>query len=70
MRVFGPGTRMGLLLRTNDVLRSYTVPDYRRKKLRYLNHNERSHQLQRQIRKASSGYTRGRRDEELSAQSR
>src|ERR1035438_5268178 len=31
--------------------------------------NERTHQLQRQIRKAGSGSTRGRRDEELSAQS-
>jgi Tn3 transposase DDE domain len=56
-------------LRTNDLLRSYTDPDYRREKLRYLNHNERTHQLQRQIRKAGSGSTRGRRDEELSAQS-
>jgi hypothetical protein len=56
-------------LRTNDLLRSYADPDYRREKLRYLNHNERTHQLQRQIRKAGSGSTRGRRDEELSAQS-
>ena len=56
-------------MRTNDLLRSYTDPDYRREKLRYLNHNERTHQLQRQIRKAGSGSTRGRRDEELSAQS-
>ena len=66
---FRAGHAHGLLLRTNDLLRSYTDPDYRREKLRYLNHNERTHQLQRQIRKAGSGSTRGRRDEELSAQS-
>ena len=59
----------GLLLRTNDLLRSYTDADYRREKLRYLNHNERTHQLQRQIRHAGSGSTRGRRGEELAAQS-
>jgi hypothetical protein len=57
------------LLRTNDLLRSYADADYRREKLRYLNHNERTHQLQRQIRKAGSGSTRRRRDEELGAQS-
>lgn len=66
---FRAGHAHGLLLRTNDLLRSYTDPDYRREKLRYLNHNERTHQLQRQIRKAGSGSTPGRRDEELSAQS-
>jgi TnpA family transposase len=66
---FRAGHAHGLLLRTNDLLRSYTDPDYRREKLRYSNHNERTHQLQRQIRKAGSGSTRGRRDEELSAQS-
>jgi hypothetical protein len=57
MQVFGPGTRTGLLLRTNDLLLSYTDSDYRREELRYLNHNERTHQLQRQIRKADSGYS-------------
>jgi hypothetical protein len=57
------------LRRTNDLLRSYTDPDYRREKLRYLNHNERTHQLQRQIRHAGSGSTRGKRQEELGAQS-
>ncbi len=66
---FRAGHAHGLLLRTNDLLRSYTDPDYRREKLRYLNHNERTHQLQRQIRHAGSGSTRGRRDEELAAQS-
>jgi Tn3 transposase DDE domain len=66
---FRAGHAHGLLLRTNDLLRSYTDPDYRREKLCYLNHNERTHQLQRQIRKAGSGSTRGRRDEELSTQS-
>ena len=68
----GDHNRLGLAVqRTNDPLRSYTDPDpdYRSEKLRYLNHNERTHQLQRQIRKAGSGSTRGRRDEELSAQS-
>ncbi len=66
---FRAGHAHGLLLRTNDLLRSYTDPDYRREKLRYLNHNERTHQLQRQIRHAGSGSTRGRRQEELAAQS-
>ena len=66
---FRAGHAHGLLLRTNDLLRSYTDPDYRRERLRYLNHNERTHQLQRQIRHAGSGSTRGRRQEELSAQS-
>lgn len=66
---FRAGHAHGLLLRTNDLLRSYTDPDYRREKLRYLNHNERTHQVQRQIRHAGSGSTRGRRNEELAAQS-
>jgi TnpA family transposase len=66
---FRAGHSHGLLLRTNDLLRSYTDPDYRREKLRYLNHNERTHQLQRQIRHAGSGSTRGKRQEELGAQS-
>jgi TnpA family transposase len=66
---FRAGHAHGLLLRTNDLLRSYTDSDYRREKLRYLNHNERTHQLQRQIRHAGSGSTRGRRQEELAAQS-
>lgn len=34
---FRAGHAHGLLLRTNDLLRSYTDPDYRREKLRYLN---------------------------------
>jgi len=66
---FRAGHAHGLLLRTNDLLRSYTDPDYRREKLRYLNHNERTHLLQRQIRHAGSGSTRGKRQEELGAQS-
>jgi hypothetical protein len=66
---FRAGHPHGLLLRTNDLLRSYTDPDYRREKLRYLNHNERTHQLQRQIRHTGSGSTRGKRQEELEAQS-
>jgi TnpA family transposase len=66
---FRAGHSHGLLLRTNDLLRSYTDPHYRREKLRYLNHNERTHQLQRQIRHAGSGSTRGKRQEELGAQS-
>ena len=40
MRVFGPGTPTDYCC-ANDLLRSYTDPDYRREKLRYLNHNER-----------------------------
>jgi TnpA family transposase len=66
---FRAGHAHGLLLRTNDLLRSYTDPDYRREKLRYLNHNERTHELQRQIRHAGSGSARGKRQEELGAQS-
>jgi TnpA family transposase len=66
---FRAGHAHGLLLRTNDLLRSYTDQDYRREKLRYLNHNERTHQLQRQIRHAGSGSTRGKRQEEIGAQS-
>lgn len=66
---FRAGHAHGLLLRTNDLLKSYTEPDYRREKLRCLNHNGRTHQLQRQIRHADSGSTCGRRLEELSAQS-
>jgi hypothetical protein len=66
---FRAGHAHGLLLRTNDLLRSYTHPDYRREKLRYLNRNERTHQLQRQIRHAGSSSTRGKRQEELGAQS-
>lgn len=66
---FRAGHAHRLLLRTNDLLRSYKDPDYRREKLRYLNHNERTPQLQRQIRRAGSGSTRGKRHEELSAQS-
>jgi TnpA family transposase len=66
---FRAGHAHGLLLRTNDLLRAYTDPDYRREKLRYLNHNERTHQLQRQIRHAGSGSTRGKRRQELGAQS-
>ena len=55
--------------------RFYPVPTFHQRDLayvsdrRYLNHNERTHQLQRQIRHAGSGSTRGRRHEELSAQS-
>jgi len=66
---FRAGHSHGLLLRTNDLLRCYADPDYRREKLRYLNHNERTHQLQRQIRHAGSGSTWGKRQEELGAQS-
>ncbi len=40
---FRAGHAHGLLLRTNDLLRSYADPDYRRDKLRYLDHNERTH---------------------------
>jgi hypothetical protein len=46
-----------------------TIPDFRRATLRLLNDNERAHTLQRQIRRAGSRSRRGRRVEELSAQS-
>jgi hypothetical protein len=52
---------------------AFTVHRVTRDRLRHsaprANKNERTHQLQQQIRKAGSGSTRGRRDEELSAQS-
>ena len=52
---------------TNATLSS--IPEFRRETLRLLNHNERTHTLQRQIRRAGTTSRRGRRAEELAAQS-
>jgi TnpA family transposase len=60
---------LGLLLRTQHQCDTLTIPDFRRTTLRLLNDNERTHMLQRQIRRAGSRSRRGRRAEELSAQS-
>lgn len=46
-----------------------TIPDFRRATFRLLNDNERTHLLQRQIRRAGSRSRRGRRADELNAQS-
>jgi TnpA family transposase len=63
------GHQLGLLLRTLHQCDTLTIPDFRRATLRLLNDNERTHTLQRQIRRAGSRSRRGRRAEELSAQS-
>ena len=63
------GHAYGLLLRTLHLCDTLTLDDFRRETLRALNHNERTHTLQRQIRRAGVGSRRGRRAEELIAQS-
>jgi len=63
------GHAYGLLLRTMHLCDTLTLEDFRRETLRALNHNERTHSLQRQIRRAGAGSRRGRRNEELMAQS-
>ena len=63
------GHELGLLLRTLHQCDTLSIPDFRRATLRLLNDNERTHTLQRQIRRAGSRSRRGRRAEELSAQS-
>jgi TnpA family transposase len=63
------GHELGLLLRTLHQCDTLSIPDFRRATLRLLNDNERTHTLQRQIRRAGSRSRRGRRTEELGAQS-
>ena len=63
------GHELGLLLRTLHQCDTLSIPDFRRATLRLLNDNERTHTLQRQIRRAGSRSQRGRRMEELGAQS-
>ena len=68
-RAYKAGHAYGLLLRTLHLCDTLTLDDFRRETLRALNHNERTHTLQRQIRCAGVGSRRGRRAEELIAQS-
>lgn len=68
-RAYKAGHAYGLLLRTLHLCDTLTLEEFRRETLRALNHNERTHSLQRQIRRDGSGYRRGRRAEELIAQS-
>ena len=60
------GIALGFIIFTQ----SSSIPDFRRATLRLLNDNERTHTLQRQNRRAGSRSRRGRRAEELGAQSR
>jgi Tn3 transposase DDE domain len=63
------GRAYGLLLRTLHLCDTLTLDDFRRETSRALNHNERTHALQLQIRRAGRGSRRGQRAEELIAQS-
>ncbi len=68
-KAYKAGHSYGLLLRTLHLCDTLTLEDFRRETLRALNHNERTHSLQRQIRHDGVGSRRGRRTEELIAQS-
>ena len=68
-KAYRAGHELGLLLRTLHQCDTLTIPAFRRSTLRLLNDNERTHTLQRQIRRAGSRSRRGRRIEELGAQS-
>jgi TnpA family transposase len=68
-KAYKAGHAYGLLLRTLHLCDTLTLEDFRRETLRALNHNERTHTLQRQIRRDGAGSRRGRRAEELIAQS-
>jgi TnpA family transposase len=68
-RAYKAGHAYGLLLRTLHLCDTLTLEEFRRETLRALNHNERTHSLQRQIRRDGAGSRRGRRAEELIAQS-
>jgi TnpA family transposase len=68
-KAYKAGRAYGLLLRTLHLCDTLTLEEFRRETLRALNHNERTHSLQRQIRHDGSGSRRGRRTEELIAQS-
>jgi TnpA family transposase len=60
---------LGLLLRTLHPCDTISSDDFRRETLRLLDRGEHVHVLQRQIRRAGFGSRRGRRQEELVAQS-
>jgi TnpA family transposase len=68
-KAYKTGHAYGLLLRTLHLCDTLTLEDFRRETLRALNHNERTHTLQRQIRRDGAGSRRGRRTEEIIAQS-
>jgi TnpA family transposase len=68
-RAYKAGHAYGLLLRTLHLCDTLTLEEFRRETLHALNHNERTHCLQRQIRRDGAGSRRGRRAEELIAQS-
>jgi TnpA family transposase len=68
-KAYKAGHAYGLLLRTLHLCDTLTLEEFRRETLRALNHNERTHSLQRQIRRDGPGSRRGRRNEELIAQS-
>jgi TnpA family transposase len=68
-RAYKAGHAYGLLLRTLHLCDTLTLEEFRRETLRALNHNERTHSLQRQIRRDGASSRRGRRAEELIAQS-
>jgi TnpA family transposase len=68
-KAYKAGHAYGLLLRTLHLCDTLTLEEFRRETLRALNHNERTHSLQRQIRRDGAGSRRGRRTEELIAQS-
>jgi len=68
-KAYKAGQDLRLLLRTLHQCDTLSIPEFRRETLRLLNHNERTHTLQRQIRRAGTTSRRGRRAEELSAQS-
>lgn len=68
-KAYKSGHALGLLLRTLHLCDTISIDDFRRETLRLLNHGEHVHVLQRQIRRAGFGSRRGRRQEELVAQS-
>ena len=68
-KAYKAGHAYGLLLRTLHLCDTLTLEEFRRETLRALNHNERTHTLQRQIRRDGAGSRRGRRTEALVAQS-
>ena len=68
-KAYKAGHLLGLLLRTVHLCDTLTITEFRRETLRLLNYGELVHVLQRQIRRAGFGSRRGRRQEELVAQS-
>jgi TnpA family transposase len=68
-KAFKAGHALGLLLRTLHLCDTLSIGEFRRETLRLLNHGEHVHVRQRPIRRAGFGSNRGRRQEELAAQS-